>query len=304
LFDCGFRHPYTFQGTIAMRIGPSSFGFNLTALSSLLKATNNMALITQQLATGSMLNRGSDNPAGLIAAAQISNELSAVDAAGRNAENAHNMLNVADSAMAQVNGLLQTIQSDIVSASGDTLSPAQKQAKQVEINAAIQGINAIGANTSLGGQKLLDGHTITFNFSPAPGGTTKLALPDVNSESLGGAAGKLSDLAAGGSANVVNGDLSKAAQIVSSAVTQIAQDRAQLGAFDKYVVGTSSAVLDAMQLSLSSSLSQIADTDMAQSTSLLVRDKILAQATLKALVIANHSRGMVLQLLGGNNGNG
>jgi flagellin len=286
-----------------MRIGSYNYGGSLTAINNLMKATNRLALITQQLATGSMLNRGSDDPAGLIAAVQISNELSAVDAAGRNADNAHNLLNVADSAMAQVNGLLQTIQSDIVSASGDTLSPAQKQAKQIEINAAIQGINAISSNTSIGGQKLLDGHTVTFNFSPAPGATTKLTLPNVNSESLGGAAGKLSDLATGGSANVVDGDLTKAAQIVDSAVTQVAQDRAQLGAFDKYVVSTSSAMLDAMQINLSSSFSQIADADVAQSMSRLVGDKILAQATLKALVIANHSRGMVLQLLGGNNGN-
>ena len=262
-----------------------------------------MVLITQQLATGSMLNRGSDNPVGLIAAAQISNELSAVNAASRNADNAHNMLNVTDSAMSQVSDLLRTIQGKVAEAAGGGLSDAEKQAKQIEINAAIQGINAIGSNTSLGGQKMLNGDTITFNFSPIPNSTTKLTLPDVNSESLGGATGKLSDLAAGGSANVVDGDLTKATQIVDSAEKQITQDRARLGAFDKYVVGTSSAVLESMQLNLSSSFSQIADTDIAQSTSLLVRDKILAQATLQALVIVNHSRNMVLQLLGGNNGN-
>ena len=286
-----------------MRIGSNNFGGSLTAINNLLKATNRLAMITQQLATGSMINRGSDNPVSLIAAAQIGNELSAVNAAIGNTNNAHNMLNVADSALAQVSSLLQTIQSKVAEVAGGGLSDAEKQAKQLEINAAIQGVNAIGSNTSMGGQKLLNGGTITFNFSPIPNSTTKLTLPDVNSESLGGETGKLSDLAAGGSANVVDGDLTKAAQIVDAAEKQVVQDRAQLGAFDKYVVGTSNSVLESMQLNLSSSFSQIADTDIAQSTSLLVRDKILAQATLQALVIANKSRGMVLQLLGGNNGN-
>jgi flagellin len=289
-----------------MRIGSNNYGGSLTAINNLLKATNNLAMITQQLATGSRINRGSDNPVGLIAAAQISNELAAVDAAISNTASANNTLNVADSAMAQVSSLLLTIQTKVTEAAGGGLSDAEIQAKQLEINAAIQGINAISSNTAMGGQKLLNGNTLTFNFSPIPNSTTKLTMPNVNSDSLGGAAGKLSDLLTGGSANVVDGDVTKAAQIVDTAEKQVAQDRGRLGAFDKYVVGTSSAVLESIKVNLSSTLSQIADTDVAQSTSLLLRDKITAQATLKALVIVNHSRSMVLQLLSGigsNNGN-
>ncbi len=222
-----------------MRIGSNLSGVNLTALNNLMKVSNSMALITQQLATGSLLNRGSDNPVALIAAEQIRGELTAIEAASRNAADAHNMINVADSAMGQVGDLLRTIKGNVVEATGNGLSDADKQAKQIEINAAIQGINAIGANTSLGGQKLLDGQTITLKLSPIPNDTTTLTLPDVNAGSLGGEAGKLGDLAAGGSANVVNGDLAKAMEIVTSAESQIAQDRAQLGAFDKYVVGSS-----------------------------------------------------------------
>jgi flagellin-like hook-associated protein FlgL len=127
--------------------------------------------------------------------------------------------------------------------------------------------------------------------------STTLTLPNINSTALGGAAGTLNDLTSGGSANMIDGDLSKADKIIASAQSQVNLSRASFGSFDKNVIDTSSAVLGAMQISLSSSLSQIADTDVAQSMSSLVRDEILAKATMKSIIIANRSRGMVLELL-------
>jgi flagellin len=282
---------------IAMRIGSNISGINFVTLNNLMKVTKSMAQITQQLSTGSLLSNGSYNPSGLIAAEQIRSELSAIAAANNNAADAYNIINLADSAMSQVGGLLRTIQSNVVESAGGSLSDAEKQAKQIEIDAAIQAINTIGANTSLGGQKLLSGGSIDFNFSPNPNSTTPLTLPDINSGSLGGTAGTLADLASGGSANVMSGDLSKADEIVKAAETQVAQDQARLGAFDKYVVDSSRELLDVMQISLSSSLSQIADADIAQSMSSLIREEILAKAIIKSLVIANNNQGAVLQLL-------
>ena len=140
-----------------MRIGTGISGVDLTAQFNLAKAFNMMAESALKLSTLTRINRGSDDPAGLIAAEDLRAELTAIRAASDNAARARGIVHVADSALGEVNGLLNTVRGNIVAAAGGGYSDAEVAAMQLENDAALEAINRIGSYTSYGRRKLFDG---------------------------------------------------------------------------------------------------------------------------------------------------
>ncbi|MBN2473451.1 MAG: hypothetical protein JXB62_02495 [Pirellulales bacterium] len=140
-----------------MRIGSGLSGIDLTAQQNLLQAFTQLSQSSVRLATMQRINSGADDPAGLIAAEELRAEITAIRAASDNAARARGMIRVADSAMSEVSGLLNTIRGNLVSAAGGGLSDAETAALQMENDAALEAINRIGGSTSFGSQSLLDG---------------------------------------------------------------------------------------------------------------------------------------------------
>ena len=111
-----------------------------------------------QLSTGSRLNRGADNPAGLLAVESLNAELTSVNAAIDNNMRADSMLNTADGALKEVGSLLSDIESLVAaSASDGGLSASELAANQSQIDSAIESIDRIVKTTSFNGKRLLDG---------------------------------------------------------------------------------------------------------------------------------------------------
>ncbi len=110
--------------------------------------------------------------------------------------------------------------------------------------------------------------------------------------------GFLSALKSGGTANVINGDLTKAQTIVDTAIKQVAAQRGRLGAFQRNVVQSTISNLGVTLENVAAAESQIRDTDFAEETANLTRQQILGQAATQALALANAQPQAVLQLLG------
>jgi len=280
-----------------MRIGSHATGVDLAAQHHLLRAFAQLSLSSERLATMRRINSGADDPAGLIAVEQLEAELAAIEEASYNASRAAGMVHVADSAMAQVGGLLNSIRSNVLAAAGGGLSDAEINAKQIEIDAALDAVNFIGNVTSYGGRKLLDGNSLSFNFSPDLGETSTLSLPHLSASALGGATGRLSDLATGQTASLTSGNLSEAVDILDEAQGQLLQARAEVGTFEKYTIESAQRVLGQMEEQISSAVSLIRDTDVAAETSQLVRSQILAEAAVSTLMLAGQRRSLIGGLL-------
>jgi len=280
-----------------MRIGSHATGVDLAAQHHLLRAFAQLSLSSERLATMRRINSGADDPAGLIAVQQLEAELAAIEEASYNASRAAGMVHVADSAMAQVGGLLNSIRSNVLAAAGGGLSDAEINAKQIEIDAALDAVNFIGNVTSYGGRKLLDGNSLSFNFSPDLGEASTLSLPQLSASALGGATGRLSDLATGQTASLTSGNLSEAVDILDEAQGQVLQARAEVGAFEKYTIESAQRVLGQMEEQISSAVSLIRDTDVAAETSQLVRSQILAEAAVSTLMLAGQRRSLIGGLL-------
>jgi len=124
---------------------------------------NSLTKSLERLSTGLAINRGSDNPAGLIASEALRSEKASIAAAIGNAERADQVVNIAEGGLQEVNALLLEIQG-IVTASANTagLSTEELEANQLQIDSIIQTIDRIAAATSFQGTKLLNG---TFDFT-------------------------------------------------------------------------------------------------------------------------------------------
>ncbi len=143
----------------------SRINTNIQSLIAQRVLTNNaMGLNTalERLSTGLRINRGKDDPAGLIASEGLRAELRATTAAISNAERADQVVNIAEGGLQEVSGLLTELQGLLTStASSAGLSAEEKQANQLQIDSILQTIDRIASATSFQGIKLLNGN---FDF--------------------------------------------------------------------------------------------------------------------------------------------
>ena len=112
----------------------------------------------ERLSTGLKINRGKDDPAGLIASENLRSELKSINSAVDNANRADQVVNIAEGGLQEVSGLLTDLQGLVTaSASKAGLSSSEKAANQLQIDSILQTIDRISSATSFQGQKLLNG---------------------------------------------------------------------------------------------------------------------------------------------------
>lgn len=122
---------------------------------------NNSTLSTalERLSTGLKINRGKDDPAGLIASENLRSEKSALTAAIGNAERADQVVNIAEGGLQEVSSLLTELQGLLTtSANSAGLSESEKQANQLQIDSILQTIDRVAGATNFQGSKLLNGN--------------------------------------------------------------------------------------------------------------------------------------------------
>lgn len=130
----------------------------LSLLNILNGTTADQSKSLQRLSTGSRINRGADDPAGLIVVQSLSAELTGTNAALDNNQRAKSLLGTADAALTEVTSLISTIQSLAAkSSSSGGLTPSEIAANQAQIDNAISSIDRIIGTTQFNGKRLLDG---------------------------------------------------------------------------------------------------------------------------------------------------
>ncbi|MCA9292855.1 MAG: flagellin [Phycisphaerales bacterium] len=116
----------------------------------------------ERLSTGLRINRGADDPSGLIASQNLRAEKSALTAAISNAERADQVVNIAEGGLNEVSDLLTQLQGLVTATANDAgLSQEEKEANQLQIDSILQTIDRVAGATSFQGTKLLNG---TFDY--------------------------------------------------------------------------------------------------------------------------------------------
>jgi flagellin len=110
-----------------------------------------------QLSSGSRINSGADDAAGLSIANGLEANSSALTQSSTNASEGVGLLQVADGALSQVTNLLNRGITLATEASNGTLSTAQLQAANQEYDSILAEINNIGATTTYNGNAVFGG---------------------------------------------------------------------------------------------------------------------------------------------------
>ena len=152
----------------------------LIATRQLSRSNSRLQLSLERLSTGLRINRGADDPAGLIISQSLRSEIESVRQAIANSQRASNVIATTEGALDEVATLLNDIQSKIIEAANDgAVSDDEIRANQEQIDSAVLSITRIANTTTFGGRKLLDGSLGYITSSVNPADVTDLSISKV-----------------------------------------------------------------------------------------------------------------------------
>jgi flagellin len=112
----------------------------------------------ERLSSGLRINRGSDDPAGLIVSERLRSEITGVGQAIDNSERAINIIATTEGALDEVASLLLDLKSLIVEAANrGAVSDDEIRANQLQVDSAVESITRIANATTFAGKHLLNG---------------------------------------------------------------------------------------------------------------------------------------------------
>jgi flagellin len=114
-----------------------------------------------RLSSGSRINSGADDAAGLAIADGLHANVTALTQSSRNANDGVGKLQVADGALAQVTSLLNRAVTLATEAATGTVSVAQRDALNAEFTAIKAEVDRIGGNTTFNGTAVFQSATVT-----------------------------------------------------------------------------------------------------------------------------------------------
>lgn len=240
----------------------------------------------QQLSSGSRINSGADDAAGLSLSDALAASSTALSQSAKNASEGVDFLQVADGAMAQVTSLLNRAVTLATEAANGTLNSLQVSATQAEYSSILSEIDTISSNTEYNGINVFSSAVNVFTADGTVSQSySTTALGAVSSSSLGLSSTSLTAASA-----------SAALTAITSAIATIASDRGVAGA----AINTLQAVSNVMSTQSTNVLSAQNDvlaTDYGTATSNLSKYQILMQTGISALAQANSTQQLVTKLL-------
>jgi flagellin len=153
----------------------------LTAQRGLARSQKTLSQTLERLSSGLRINRGKDDPAGLIASETLRSEISGINQAIDNSSRASNVIATAEGALSEVANLLLNIKDMVVEAANTgALSPEEIKANQLQVDSAVESITRISNTTSFAGLKLVNGSLDYITSGVATSAITSLQINQAN----------------------------------------------------------------------------------------------------------------------------
>jgi flagellin len=293
------------------------------AANNLSNTQSSLQNVLTQLSSGSRINSGADDAAGLSLANGLQANQTALTQSARNVSLGVGLLQTADGALSQVNNLLNRAVTLATEAGNGTLNTSQDAAANQEYQSILAEINNIGATTTYNGNAVFGNSASIYTSDGTAAGTSvdTLTIAALKSTSVGDAGGTISYAAAvpgtspatisyavgtatGGASNVdlstTNLTSSASAQTaltaIGNAISDIAGQRGYLGS-QINTLNSMAGVETTQSENLSSASNSIMATDYTQATSQLSKYQVLTQTGISALAQANSTQQAVTKLL-------
>ncbi len=170
---------------------------NLSAVyaeNALNNTNNSLNTVLQQLSTGSKINSGADDPAGLSLVDGLEANQTALTQSETNASEGVGLLQVADGALSQVTSLLNRAVTLATEASNGTLNSTQDAAANQEYQSILSEINNIGSTTTYNQETVFGGSEVgiyTGDSSTEGASINQLNIGTLSSSSVGSTGGTM-----------------------------------------------------------------------------------------------------------------
>jgi flagellin len=258
----------------------------ITAASNLNKSTNALNESLARLSSGSKIVNPSDDPAGLAESISLGAQINQTAAANANVSNAVSFLQTQDGYLQQVGSALDQMSTLAVESQDVTKTDGERADYQSEFH-TLAGYIQDTATKSFNGVSLFDGATlaVTTDGNGSTFGVTGINLHGNTNYTTAEAA----DI------STTTGAVS-ALTSVTNAITQLATDRATVGANEERLTYTGDE-LGVLQDNLTAANSQLTDVDVAQESTNYAKNQILVQSGTSMLAQANANPQNVLKLL-------
>ncbi|MCG7537112.1 flagellin [Pseudoalteromonas sp. OOF1S-7] len=310
---------------------------SLNAQRQLNNSGNSLDVSFKRLSSGFRINSAADDAAGLQISDRLTSQINGLNQGNRNANDGISLAQTAEGAMDEVTSMFQRIRTLAQQASNGSNTDEDRLAIQEEIRSLSSEVNRVAADTTFGGQNLLDGsyaanfqvgadavQTISFSMQTVGGTANSLVANNgftmsgiagvasgVTGASLSATAGTISNSVGASADNTAfsnvftAGGISVSSQANAQAVLAgmdaliavVDKKRAELGAVQNRFQSTIRNQSNIAE-NLSAAKSRIKDTDFAQETANLTKMQILQQASQTILSQANQRPQAALSLLG------
>ncbi len=160
---------------------------NLSALAAENSLNNTQAslqTVLEQLSSGSQINSGSDNAAGLSLINGLAANSTALTQSATNASEGAGMLQVADGALSQVTNLLNRAVTLATETANGTLDSSQSAAANQEYQSILSEINTIGSTTTYNSSQVFTGSAAGVSIYTGDSTTTGASIDNLYFASL------------------------------------------------------------------------------------------------------------------------
>jgi len=247
-----------------------------------------------QLASGSRINKASDDAAGLAISEKLKSSIRSARQANRNANDGISMVQTAEGGLNEIGNIVTRLRELGIQAASDTVGATERGFLDKEVQQLKSEVQRIATATKWGTTNLLDGTTPAFDFQV--GIYNKPEEDRITFDS----SQNNSSLDALGMANLDYTTKEGAQEALSAldvAQTSVSGMRSNLGALQNRLTSTVDN-LGVLEENMSSANSRIRDTDVAQASSEMTRNNILLQAGTATLAQANQVNQLALKLIG------
>ncbi|PIK14434.1 flagellin [Halobacteriovorax sp. JY17] len=248
----------------------------------------------EKMASGSRINKASDDAAGLAISEKLKANIRGSQQAKRNAGDGISMIQTAEGGLNEVSNILVRLRELSVQAASDTIGDQERSFSDLEFQNLVQEVDRIAGSTKFNGRDLLTGEGETADFQVG------IMNDDFNDRISYRPQDSAASADAIGIAGLSVGSKEGAQEnleSIDSALNKINGNRANLGALQNRLQSTISN-LDVKNENLSAANSRIRDTDIAQTSSELTKANILTSASTSVLAQANSSQNAALKLVG------
>ena len=290
---------------------------NLSAIyaeNNLNKTGSSLQTVLEQLSSGSKINSGADDAAGLSLINGLAANAAALTQSETNATEGVGLLDVADGALSQVTSLLDRAVTLATEASNGTLNTSQETAANQEYQSILDEISNIGSTTTYNGTTVFGRTVNIFTGDSTSSGSSvdALTVDTLSSASVGDTDGTMAYAVVAGTATIsytaTAGQSLTGTSLTSTATAETALADlniaiSDVAAQDGYIgaqINTLNAVSEVestKEENVVSAQNAVQATDYASATSDMSKYEILSQTGIAALAQANSVQQEVTKLL-------